>query len=136
MKHVLPLLILATAGLLVGCATAPPKTCQFNSVDPANGVEKDDVQCVMNASVEPKARRCYEDILTADDSLEFRVVQNFQIAQSGQAENVSYDLDFDTSPFGVCMTRALKEAKFPTHTSEKPVKITYPWVFRRSHGNI
>ncbi len=119
--------------LLIGCATTNrTQTCTFKSTAGSDGVEPTDVQCVMENFVLPKARSCYEDLLTATE-VEFRVVQKFEISRMGRAEKISYDPDIETSSFGVCMTTALKEAKLPTHASEKPVTITYPWVFKRKH---
>ena len=124
-------LCLLTSFALFGCTTLQKK-CVFHPANP-DGVDRDDILCAMERDVVPKARECYEVILHSEDpDYTQRVITRFELAPMGKAQGITIEPADVRPKFATCISDALGAAQFPTHTSAKPVKVLYPFLFRRS----
>lgn len=98
----------------------------------AKGLDKDQIAAVINRNM-AQARFCYEQGLQSDPSLKGRVAVAFDIGPTGLVQAAS----LESSTLGSkiveeCLVMRLKSWKFPRPEGGAIVKVSYPFMFRRT----
>jgi hypothetical protein len=100
--------------------------------DVAQGLDRDQIAAVINRNL-GQVRFCYEQGLQSDASLNGRVSIGFTIGGNGLVKSAQIDnTTLNAKAVEECLLLRLKTWKFPLPEGGVDVKVSYPFVLRRS----
>lgn len=100
--------------------------------DVAQGLDRDQIAAVINRNL-GQVRFCYEQGLQSDASLNGRVSIGFVIGGNGLVKTASIEnTTLNAKSVEDCLLLRLKTWKFPLPEGGVDVKVSYPFVLRRS----
>lgn len=124
------------------CTSTPksePLVCVSKGPDASSqaeieGLDRDHIACVINRDAMGKARRCYEAMLEQPGATNepIRVLTRFRIEPSGLVERAESESPAGTEKLAACVTATMRTLKFEKPFGNTPVKVVYPFSFRRS----
>jgi hypothetical protein len=116
---------------LVGASGASPIPLGAEA-SVAKGLDKDQIAAVINRNL-GQVRFCYEQGLQGDASLNGRVAIAFVIGGNGLVKSAAVDNStLNAKAVEDCLVLRLKSWKFPLPEGGVDVKVSYPFVLRRS----
>ncbi len=98
----------------------------------ASGLDRDQIAEVINRNL-GQIRFCYEQGLQGDPRLNGRVAVDFTIGGNGLVKSASVEnTTLNSKMVEDCITMRVKSWKFPIPQGKVDVKVTYPFVLRRT----
>ena len=98
----------------------------------AQGLDRDQIAAVINRNL-GQVRFCYEQALQGDPTVKGRVAVDFTIGGNGLVKAAAIDSStLNAKAVEDCIVLRLKTWKFPLPEGGVDVKVTYPFVLRRS----
>ncbi len=98
----------------------------------AQGLDRDQIAAVINRNL-GQVRFCYEQALQGDPTVNGRVAIDFTIAGTGLVKSASIaNSTLNAKAVEDCLVLRLKTWKFPLPEGGVDVRVTYPFVLRRS----
>lgn len=133
-------LLFATLFVVFSCATpenqsSPPSEPKGNTVEADPGLLPADILAVLRKNL-TDIHGCYEKLLTREPTANGQMRVQFVVGAQGQVISTSIvdDTITNNADMESCVTSKISKWKFPAPRSEKPVTVTYPFVFNPKPG--
>lgn len=142
--NLIALFAIALLALTSACSTTSRQIEEAAVCTPANpdssleserdGLDRDYIACVINRDAVSPARTCYENTFTEPGYTTdpVRVITKFQIGVDGHVTNSDATSDRGGDSLPKCVKAAMKNLNFAKPFGSVPVKVSYPFVFKRS----
>ncbi len=143
MKFLFLLLAVSVAALASSCSSVPkqePVVCVPE--DPAkseaaerDGLDRNYIACVIERDSIGKARACYESTFTDPGyTVEpIRTMTKFQIDVDGHVTKAETVASRGGDKLPKCVNEVMKSLSFAKPFGNVPVKVSYPFMFKRSN---